>query len=55
MCRERAVVVPPRVEYSLAPFGRQLSPILAEMAEWGDAYMRRYEAKRAKTKRKATA
>lgn len=38
--------VPPRVEYSLTPLGQKLSPILAQMATWGDAYMEQYEARK---------
>jgi DNA-binding HxlR family transcriptional regulator len=30
--------VPPRVEYTLTPKGRDLLPILRSMAEWGDKY-----------------
>jgi len=30
--------VPPRVEYSLTPKGRDLLPILECMVEWGDKY-----------------
>ena len=31
--------VPPKVEYSLTPFGKSLEPILLLMRDWGDAYM----------------
>ena len=30
--------VPPRIEYSLTPKGRDLLPILSCMAEWGEKY-----------------
>lgn len=30
--------VPPRVEYTLAPKGKDLIPILKSMAAWGDKY-----------------
>ena len=30
----------------LTPMGQKLSPILAQMATWGDAYMKKYEAAR---------
>ena len=29
--------IPPKVEYSLTPFGRKLTPILDAMHEWGEA------------------
>lgn len=32
--------VPPKVEYSLLPFGVRLLPILSSMREWGVAYER---------------
>lgn len=34
--------VPPRVEYALTPKGRDLLPILVQMAAWGEKY---YETK----------
>jgi DNA-binding HxlR family transcriptional regulator len=33
--REVYAVVPPKVEYSLTPYGEGLKPILAAMAKWG--------------------
>jgi DNA-binding HxlR family transcriptional regulator len=30
--------VPPKVEYSLTPFGQSLQPILLLMKQWGDQY-----------------
>jgi len=30
--------VPPKVEYSLTPFGRTLVPIIQAMKEWGDEH-----------------
>lgn len=37
---ERTVypVVPPKVEYSLSPLGRSLSPVLDALREWGESY-----------------
>lgn len=37
--REVYPVVPPKVEYSLTPFGESLKPILLLMRQWGDQYM----------------
>lgn len=39
--REVFAEVPPRVEYSLTPFGRTLEPVLRAMKEWGDLYVSR--------------
>ena len=36
--REVYAVVPPKVEYSLTPYGEGLKPILAAMAKWGTAH-----------------
>lgn len=30
--------VPPKVEYSLTPFGDSLAPIIRAMADWGESY-----------------
>jgi DNA-binding HxlR family transcriptional regulator len=37
--REIFAEVPPRVEYSLTPFGQTLSPVLEAMKLWGDIYI----------------
>lgn len=37
--REVFAEVPPRVEYSLSQKGRTVSPILAQMCEWGKKHM----------------
>lgn len=31
--------VPPKVEYSLTPFGASLGPIILQMLEWGEQYL----------------
>ena len=36
--REVYPQVPPKVEYSLTPFGQSLQPILLLMEQWGDQY-----------------
>jgi DNA-binding HxlR family transcriptional regulator len=36
--REVYPQVPPKVEYSLTPFGQSLRPILLLMEQWGDQY-----------------
>ena len=35
--------IPPRVEYSLTPFGRTLGKALAPLCEWGTRYSREIE------------
>ncbi|AVO44350.1 winged helix-turn-helix transcriptional regulator [Phreatobacter cathodiphilus] len=46
---DRAVFaqVPPRVEYSLSPRGRSLSPIIEALRVWGDANMDLFQRRRA--------
>ncbi len=34
-------VVPPKVEYSLTPFGAELKPILLSLRQWGSGVMQR--------------
>lgn len=38
-------VVPPKVEYSLTPYGRTLDPIIAAMGSWGDKHLVRDRTK----------
>jgi DNA-binding HxlR family transcriptional regulator len=35
--------VPPRVEYSVTPWGESLRPVLRAMCEWGERYSRRLD------------
>jgi len=37
--REVYKQVPPKVEYSLTPFGRTIEPILLLMEQWGEQYV----------------
>ena len=39
--------VPPRVEYSLTPFGISLTVALRPLCEWGTKHMKRIEARKA--------
>jgi DNA-binding HxlR family transcriptional regulator len=41
--REVYPVVPPKVEYSLTPYGRTLRPITDLMCEWGKKHLRRLQ------------
>lgn len=34
-------VVPPKVEYSLTPFGQTLIPVISALGQWGDANEKR--------------
>ncbi len=34
-------VVPPKVEYSLTPYGRTLQPIIEAMGTWGEKHLKR--------------
>lgn len=45
--REVFAEVPPRVEYTLTPYGRTLQPLLDTMASWGGAHQKRRASKRA--------
>lgn len=37
--REVYPVVPPKVEYSLTKYGESLTPVLKEMAKWGEKHL----------------
>jgi DNA-binding HxlR family transcriptional regulator len=41
--RQVYAVVPPRVEYSLTPYGRTLRPITEMMCAWGKKHLKRLE------------
>jgi len=38
-------VVPPKVEYSLTPYGRTLGPVMRELCKWGEKHMARTPSK----------
>lgn len=42
--REVFAEVPPRVEYSLTPFGESVAPLLAELCEWSVAWEAQVQA-----------
>ncbi|MEM9404763.1 MAG: helix-turn-helix domain-containing protein [Acidobacteriota bacterium] len=44
--REQFLEIPPRVEYTLTPLGRSLSPVEAAIDAWGEAHMRKVESAR---------
>lgn len=39
--------VPPRVVYSLTPYGKTLDPVLRQMASWGETHARRLRNRKA--------
>ena len=43
--REVFAEVPPRVEYSLTPFGQTLAPVLIAMRDWGVTFQERRSTK----------
>jgi len=36
-------VVPPKVEYSVTPYGRTLRPMIEQLSQWGEKHSRRTE------------
>lgn len=52
--REIYKQVPPKVEYSLTPFGRTLEPILLQMRKWGECYAYMVETNQARSHRTTT-
>lgn len=39
-------VAPPKVEYSLTDFGRELEPVLQTLSDWGMRIMEKYQKRR---------
>ena len=39
LARKVHQVVPPKVEYSLTPYGRTLRPVMRELCKWGEKHM----------------
>ena len=42
--REVYLEVPPKVEYSLTPYGKTIKPVSTAMCEWGEKHMKRIKA-----------
>ncbi|WP_198305280.1 winged helix-turn-helix transcriptional regulator [Arcobacter vandammei] len=40
--RECFAQIPPKVEYSLTPIGKELKPVLQEMHKWGISYVKNF-------------
>jgi DNA-binding HxlR family transcriptional regulator len=41
--REVYPVVPPKVEYSLTPYGESLKPILKQLYLWGEVHKEKFD------------
>lgn len=51
ICKKIYAVLPPKVEYSLTPFGETLIPVISALGNWGDeneAHLRSVILKRLK-------
>lgn len=42
--RKAYATVPPKVEYSLTDIGQSISPVIASITKWGDAYIEQSKA-----------
>ena len=43
VCREVYPEVPPRVEYSLTPYGRELEGLMQMLCKWGAQYAKKHQ------------
>lgn len=41
--REIYMEVPPKVEYSITPYGRKMGPLMKALIDWGEEHMRHLE------------